>query len=65
MAWQDLFLDSSLDPSSPQLYFGVLREAECPPEEFGVEICVRGGVMSVRADLQKKTAPYAFISYIK
>ena len=29
-----------LDPSSPQLYFDVLREARCPSVELRVEIVV-------------------------
>ena len=65
LAWQDLFLGSSLNPSSPWLYFDVLREAECPPVEHRVDICVCGGVMSVWGDLQKKTDCMLSISYIK
>ena len=34
LEWQDLFLDSSLDPSLPELYFDALREAECPSVEL-------------------------------
>ena len=37
---QDLFLGSLLDPSSPWLYFDVLREADCLPVELGVGIVV-------------------------